>query len=305
MKRNSFSLIEILIAIVIVGVLATVAVVIFGSNYSSQRRCTSNLRTIANAIEKYREDKGDYPPDNITLKNELTKPPDRYISDEGIFQCPLDPTGNDSYSDYYAKPNDYSSMSQFLIGCPRHDDGKVALNVFFQGQLFKQDTVEIQGKKAGDEIAAGETITLPDGSKIAVNEGSVKILQIVSWHNNRYIFTLKIDEAFTTVMDIKTIPGSQCTVIAPSAVAGVAGTTFRTKTWRSTEQGQQQLFTKIGVREGVVTMSNPKGTVDIKANCVYEAERTPSRNYEHKKPKYRPPQKIDNPQDDDFPPADF
>src|SRR3989338_8377148 len=155
MRRRGFTMIEMLAAVIIIGILATVATAFFRGDFREQKVCASNLRIIYNAVEAHRDATGAYPADiGAGLKGALYP---AYVSDEQVFTCPSDQSGQDSYSLFYVKPNDYSPMDTLVVGCPRHESNKKAMDLFFQGQIIKHTLAPVTS--GGAPVAPGDTVT--------------------------------------------------------------------------------------------------------------------------------------------------
>jgi len=74
MRRQGYSLIEIIVSISIVLILVAVMFPIFGKavDKSKSTVCASNLKQLYSSMELYQQDNGDYPPDSESWPGLLT-----------------------------------------------------------------------------------------------------------------------------------------------------------------------------------------------------------------------------------------
>jgi len=95
MRRNHYglTLIELLLVIAIVALLVALLLpVIQSARYAARDRvCISNMRQLVAALNMYRDDNGEYPPNRIT-------PVVPYVKNDEIFRCPVE-----SYVNEYAR----------------------------------------------------------------------------------------------------------------------------------------------------------------------------------------------------------
>jgi prepilin-type N-terminal cleavage/methylation domain-containing protein len=251
MKKHAFTMIEILATVIIIGIIAATAMAFFRGDFNHQKTCAYNLRTIYNAIEEYRDATGAYPSDAAGgLKAALYS---AYVSDEKIFTCPSDQSGQDSYSLFYVKPNDYSAMDTLVVGCPRHESNKKAMDLFFQGQVIKHNLAPVTC--GGSPVAPGDTVTgtvnFADGTQATVSNGSAIMIQSFYIGNGRCYSILKATTPGTIIIS-DVIEGSRYEIITPTAVAGVGGTQFMI-TVSDTD-------TYVGVADGKVTCYERTGS---------------------------------------------
>lgn len=79
MRRKAFTLIELLIVVIILGILAAVVIPQFSDASTDARvsSLTTNLATIRGQLEFYKmQHNGQYPTDNTTFANQMTKKTD-------------------------------------------------------------------------------------------------------------------------------------------------------------------------------------------------------------------------------------
>lgn len=122
MKKQGFTLMEILIVIAMLGILATI---IFGSYLSSLKkgrdsRRKQDLEQVSRALELYYSEQGRYPEESEVIFGQKLDNPNS--DDDDIFymkQLPLDPMSNYQY-DYVVDSSDYQSYQ--LYSCLENDD---------------------------------------------------------------------------------------------------------------------------------------------------------------------------------------
>ena len=130
-SKRAFSLIELLVVLVIISILMGLMLSVIGRAREAARRtqCTANLKQIAIVLEKYREERGDYPRAPLT----------ELVRDKAILRCPSDRTKVEPGADYtsyeYVRndPSPYvvrqAEDSGILVVCRHHRDAKKALIV--------------------------------------------------------------------------------------------------------------------------------------------------------------------------------
>jgi prepilin-type N-terminal cleavage/methylation domain-containing protein len=85
LRRQAFTLVELLVSIAIIALLAAILFPVFGSARAAARRtvCISNLRQLSLALQMYRQDYGELPP-HLSTANQA------YVKDARMFVCPND-----------------------------------------------------------------------------------------------------------------------------------------------------------------------------------------------------------------------
>ncbi len=244
MSKKAFTLIEVVIALVIMGIFTTMAAVYFSTDYNNQKICAENLSAIYGAIIKYQANpanKGEYPPDDVPLTATFPN------LSTNTFHCPADTTSStsDSYSQFYVKRNNYSDMTSFMLGCPRHKKN-VAINLFFQGQIFKQNIAKPKAFGMTLGSPTSQSVIFADDS--TVSGGTFTIIQSFFIGNGKCYTLLRVDAG--NVLNCSVTPGSKFEVITPAAIAGVGGTRFTVDTTDGT---------KVTVTEGEVTVTDRPG----------------------------------------------
>jgi len=240
MYKKAFTLVELMIVVVIIGIFATMSTVFFSADYSKQKDCANNLEVIKKGIENYRSDNGFYPPPD-TQPNQLLKDALCYGSkvyvDPAIFICPAD-TSSDSYSQFYIKRNDHSDMDAFVIGCPRHEKrngiGTKAMNLFFQGQVFKQNVAAVisSGVPLLPGSVAPGNLGFADGSLVAGSAGSVILIQSFFIGGGKTHNILRANVGAS--IDCTVVAGGRIEVVTPAAIVIGNGPTAFSVTAQST-----------------------------------------------------------------------
>jgi prepilin-type N-terminal cleavage/methylation domain-containing protein len=135
--KRGFTLIELLVVLVIISILMGLLLSAIGRTREAARRtqCTANLKQIAIVLEKYRDDRGDYP----------RRPLTELVRDKAILRCPSDRTKVEPGADYTSY--DYvlidpspavlqqAEQSGILVVCRHHRDPHKALIVHEAGSV--------------------------------------------------------------------------------------------------------------------------------------------------------------------------
>lgn len=119
-KQSGFTLLEIMVVMVILGLLASLTIPSLMSNKekADYKKAISDITTFENALDMYKLDNGDYPSSEQGIHALVVKPtdfplPKNYRSDGYIRRLPLDPWGND----YKIKnPGEYNRIDVFSMG---------------------------------------------------------------------------------------------------------------------------------------------------------------------------------------------
>lgn len=257
MRRKNcggFTIIEIFISIAVLIIVAFVMVAVSKEvrMYSYSAVCLNNLRQISLALASYFSDANDYPeglPEHL-LKDQLKK----YVTDPQIFICPSDKfERHDSYSRFYVYRGPKIADVGYVLGCPRHRNDKIALNVFSLGSTSSNGIAKVTKDKLnispGQVISQG-TMVLEDGSKITPQNAKVMLVQSFRMDDGTLYSIVKLLDGEEGSVTCDVIPGSRLEIVTPSAIAAVRGTTFIVRL--SYDNGVP--VTKVGVSAGLVAV---------------------------------------------------
>lgn len=249
-RSSGFTLLEILAAAAVLILLTAILLpVLRGARESSNRgRCDVNLKSIALALDAYRQEQGYFPSDLTELQTS------RYVQDQQLFHCPSSPDPNITYADYYVirSPRDDESLP--ILICPFHEDqdrgGQAYIGRYTTQFMTKpavltraqSTTLKRPGKNpvaapAGMELHGADTlltakngqatIAFADGSTASLAKNSeVTILQ--SFLDRKWqpvLYTLLRQTAGDVDYVVNT--GSKFDITTPSATAGALGTKFK------------------------------------------------------------------------------
>ncbi len=255
--RRGFTLVEILVVIAIISLLATLSFGAFNrvGESSRQAQCDNNLKSLAVALDAFKQEKGHYP---IYLR-ELAE--GKYVSTT-MLHCPDDPEPqSDGYGDFYIQRpvrNDkrFEKVLPAIgevptIMCPFHEESGRGFQAFAgiqthnfavkpailvstnatsverpgSGVISGVDGMELHG---ADRIRTGGSalIRFADGSTCDLSAGSdVTVLQSFVMNNELTLYTVVRQALGDVVYSVH--HGSKFDVSTPTATAGALGTEFR------------------------------------------------------------------------------
>ncbi len=227
--RKGFSLIEVVIVVFIVAafILLFAGLVNRSREMGRTMSCINNMKQLVQAIESYQADWKDTP---YTLSSLSPV----YITNEKVFHCPADRSGENSYEDFYVNRPLYEEESRkIILACPRHYRYSKTVAAYLSyavdignTQKVTQNGVSISPQKFGKELFTGQ-LKFADGTSADVSEGSVGILSSFVDNHGRVYSLIYIPETGEKVnVEITHEGNSQFEVITPSVIAGVAGTKF-------------------------------------------------------------------------------
>ncbi len=253
-RNRGFTLTELLVTIIIIGILAGIGAVTFGkiSSTSQQTTCVKNLRSISQSLQLYYNDFMSFPDDGypddpndlLPLSTELAG----YIKDKSTFVCPEDKdatsTGNfASYDSYYVSRKDSYSIDELAIGCPRHRGGTSSTSLLsscateitkISKVLANGVEVPQDGSTAQRKISnVNDKMTFDDGSTITVTDApggnyGCFLVQSARLADGTLYSIVKVQG--NGDIDVQVTSGSKFEVVTPSAIVGVRGTEFTVTT---------------------------------------------------------------------------
>lgn len=263
-----FTFIELMLCItvaaVIIALVVSIGQYVRASSYSTI--CMNNLRQISMAVVNYYNDHKEYPVSlpYDTLPDQL----DSYISTHQAFVCPADKyEGNDSYSQFYVYRGKEISNTQYLIGCPRHKNDKLAMNIFALGTSKNGPVAEVkvdEVKIKPGQICEGGTMALEDGTTITSSGVSMMLVQSFRMEDGRLYSIIKVPDGETGSVTADVIPGSALEIITPSSIAAVRGTTFIVNIGYENNKP----VSNIGVTAGEVAVTPLKGQTMVNGALV-------------------------------------
>lgn len=299
-RRAGFTLVQMMIAIGILGLLSAIGIGQFGRGRASVSRveCDVHLKEIAMALDTFRQETGRMP---VSLADFNAK---GYVSAETL-RCDADPKlatlgsnpSYSSYSDFYVirEPRDSGELP--TIVCPFHEKDGAHGGQAFKGGYTAQFstkpatlavgdfsgvvTIERPGQgvlplptsgalslRGGDHIKTGAgaaTIHFVDGSTATITENSeMSVMQ--SYVNGRHggpLFTLV--RQFSGRVNYYVNPGSKFDVATPTATAGALGTRFTVNLAASPNVPVGQLESILTVQEHTVAFTTVERTIYVSA----------------------------------------
>ena len=212
---------------VLAGILFTAGKKARESSYSSY--CLNNLRQISLGLLTYYNDHKEYPVGlpYSTLSEELKT----YLPDKRVFVCPVDyDESEDSYSEFYVyRGGNQAKVSEYLIGCPRHQGETSAINMFSLGRAQKAGIAEVivdEVPVSPGDTFEDKTMTLEDGSEVTASGMEIQLVQSFRMPNGRLYSIVKVPDDETGSITANITPGSAFEIVTPSSIAAVRGTKF-------------------------------------------------------------------------------
>lgn len=227
-SEYGLTLLDLLVGIAALGIVSTA--IIFGSAwlklYSNSTLCMSNIRQLTHALEMYNGDHRSYPSGlpYQTLRASL----ETYVSHPRIFTCPADhEDAYDSFSCYYAYPDDDTSSPRYVLGCPRHRNHTYASFALTSGnaQLTRIITPTCNGKPISPGSFVSGTITFSNGSEVSADDTPVMLVQSVVMQNDTHYAVLRIPEGHRGAVTVIATGTMIIDIIAPAMVAHIRNAT--------------------------------------------------------------------------------
>lgn len=295
--RRGYSLIELAI---VSGVIAALAGLLLGAaqnarGLATDTRCLSNLRQVSVALRLYMLSFNSLPNDQPEANLAADLRP--FLEDRACLTCPLDhATPGRSYDPFYVARR-CDTAAQFVVGCPRHNGSRSAVNLMAESSVNYVDLALVhfvpQGgtntpgpphaptaqspQHAADSVSLirpGQAVSqgklnFEDGSSLTMSgNGRVILLQSFRKTNGVLYTIVKIVTGSEAEVDVQVNPGSEFEIITPAAIAGVRGTRF-TVTVAATGAGLSS--TTIAVHSGRVWVARREAlkrsprTLELKA----------------------------------------
>lgn len=285
---RAFTLVEVMVTIGIIGLVAGITVNSVSKVRATVRatQCVANQQQISHALQMFYNDHRVFPSDadNASLRLSLKD----YIVDEGVFRCPcdVDQAATDSYRPYYVRRFRTDGDVMFTLGCPRHQDGKLAASLFDNGSasLLELGKVNVNGQEVLQD--AGEAHrTISSGKMTFEDESTVEVVNAQADYSVTVVESFHLGDGtlYTVVrvrgdgkIDCKVTLGSKFEVVTPSAIVGVRGTQFTVETQNAGAETEFEVISgKVWVRDrvkGNMRVLKPGQTVsyvDPNPGCVH------------------------------------
>jgi len=271
--KKGFTLLEVITAVAVLAIAVTLVMVgakhVRSSSYSTL--CMNNLRQISLAVANYYNDHREYPVSlpYDTLPGQLAS----YVSTQKIFLCPED-TGEqaDSYSEFYVYRGQDVSGTEYMLGCPRHRNAKMSMNIFALGTAksgkIAQVVTDSMKLKPGESVTGG-SMALADGSVVSSSGVEMVLIQSFRMDDGKLYTIIKVPDGEEGSITADVIPGSALEIVTPSAIAAVRGTTF------IVQIGYQDglPISNIGVTAGEVAVKPLKGKNIVEGNPIDAGKR--------------------------------
>ncbi|MEZ8143664.1 type II secretion system protein GspG [Enterovibrio norvegicus FF-33] len=127
-RQQGFTLLEIMVVIVILGVLASLVVpnLLGNKDKADQQKAVTDISSLEGALDMYRLDNSVYPTTDQGLDALVSKPssspePRNYRQDGYIKRLPQDPWGNDYQ---YLNPGEHGTTDIFTLGADNQEGGE-------------------------------------------------------------------------------------------------------------------------------------------------------------------------------------
>ncbi len=127
-KQNGFTLLEIMVVVVILGILASVVVpnLLGNKEKADQQKAVSDISALEQAFDMYKLDNSVYPSTDQGLEALVTNPsgspePRNYRDGGYIRRLPQDPWG---YDYQYLSPGDQGTIDIFSLGSDGQEGGE-------------------------------------------------------------------------------------------------------------------------------------------------------------------------------------
>ena len=127
-KQNGFTLLEVMVVIVILGVLASVVVpnLLGNKEKADQQKAITDIVALENALDMYKLDNSTYPTTDQGLEALVSEPssnpvPRNYRQGGYIRRLPNDPWG---YSYQYLSPGNNKAIDIFSLGADNQEGGE-------------------------------------------------------------------------------------------------------------------------------------------------------------------------------------